>query len=104
MFFPFLFHIKRNGNKNLRASPDANSEILAVIPAGGIVTVLGETSVGDTIWYNVTYNGAQGWISQTVTILTTLTCPTNVPAPTFLPSTPTLTPTPTPSLSTIWCK
>lgn len=43
---------------NLRAGPNTSSQVLAVIPAGGVVTLTGQSSNG---FRSVSYNGISGW-------------------------------------------
>lgn len=68
---------------NLRTAPDAASDVLAVVPQGGIVIFLGESN---GIYAKVSYNDASGWVvaqylldgtgSVTPTTTTTTVVPT----------------------------
>jgi uncharacterized protein YgiM (DUF1202 family) len=48
-----------NVNLNLRSAPDYTGEVLAVIPAGGQVTLKGKQSYP---WDYVSYKGKKGWV------------------------------------------
>jgi len=50
-----------NYNLNLRAAPNTDSAILAVIPFGSTVAVAGRSEDGG--WWVVDYNGRWGWVS-----------------------------------------
>jgi uncharacterized protein YraI len=53
--------LETGSNLNLRREPDANSEVLAPIPAGTQVIVKSRTEDGN--WLNVTYEEQDGWIA-----------------------------------------
>lgn len=48
-----------NVNLNLRASPGYDGEVIAVIPAGGKMTLTGRQSYP---WVSVNYKGKKGWV------------------------------------------
>lgn len=71
---------------NLRAEPDLGGEVLALVPLGAILPVLGRDS--EALWLYVNYRGIEGWINST-----TYQRPPNVlslPDLTFDPNTPQL--------------
>lgn len=51
--------LRTNANLNLRSSPSRTAKILLVIPDGAIVTVVSGTPKSG--WYNIKYNGREGW-------------------------------------------
>ncbi|MBE2195916.1 MAG: DUF4397 domain-containing protein [Anaerolinea sp.] len=53
--------VNPGANLQLRRSPDAGSESLALIPAGSQVPVLGRNE--SATWFQVQYNGIEGWIN-----------------------------------------
>lgn len=81
-------------NLHLRRNPAADSESLALIPAGTQLVVEGVNDTGE--WYQVTYNGTTGWISNTYVSLTFNGRPYN-PAGLQVLATPTPTETPVPT-------
>lgn len=57
-----------NSNLNMRQNPTTSSSIIASIPSGSTIEVLGET-IGqkvssNSVWYKVKYNGKIGWVSS----------------------------------------
>jgi len=100
---------------NLRTSPDANADILAVIPQGSVVTWLNQVN---GIYAQVTYNDATGWVvaeylsdtAATATVTATSTAvvtetpattetATSTVAPTGTTTPETVTPTETPAIT-----
>ncbi|RMF81757.1 MAG: SH3 domain-containing protein [Chloroflexi bacterium] len=54
-------YVATQGQVNLRAAPDVNSALLAAVPAGEIISVLGVNPAHD--WYHVRLNNGQtGWM------------------------------------------
>ena len=81
-------------NLHLRRNPTSDSESLALIPAGTQLVVEGVNDTGE--WYQVTYNGTTGWISNTYVSLTYNGRPYDAAGLTVLATpTPTQTPEPT---------
>ncbi|MFN8375243.1 MAG: DUF4397 domain-containing protein [Anaerolineae bacterium] len=59
--------VNPGANLNLRRTPNSQGEVLAPIPAGSLLVVLGRTE--DTTWVEVSYEGQNGWVaSQYVTL------------------------------------
>lgn len=59
--------INPGANLNLRRTPNVQGEVLAPIPSGTILLVLGRTE--DSVWLEVSYEGQVGWVaSQYVTL------------------------------------
>ncbi len=81
-------------NLHLRRNPTSESESLALIPAGTQLVVEGVNDTGE--WYQVTYNGTTGWISNTYVSLTLNGRPYD-PAGLQVLATPTPTQTPVPT-------
>ena len=67
----------------LRTSPDLSATVLAVMPEGSIVNVLGGTQAADGyVWWQIQYGAQQGWAAnQFLTVLSA--------NPTPAPATPT---------------
>ena len=76
-------YVKTTANLNMRSGSSTAYGILAVIPSGTTVPVAGRASNG---WYQVTYNGKTGYVSNSYVSVVSSTPP---PAP----STPTVTQT-----------
>lgn len=56
----------QSSNLNMRAEPSTNAEVIARIPKGTRINILGE----DNGWYLISYNGRQGYVfSNFVTIV-----------------------------------
>ena len=54
----------------LRSTPSLSAPILAVMPEGSIVTLLGDTHTADgSIWRELTYEGMTGWAAAAYLIL-----------------------------------
>lgn len=91
--------IDPGANLHLRRNPDANSESLALIPAGARLVVGGRSSDGQ--WLSVTFEETQGWISSSFVRLTFNGAPTdliaipNISGVSDILALGTLTPTPT---------
>lgn len=50
---------------NLRSGPGTSSDVIAQIPAGGIVYVLeGPQCTAQYAWYRVEYQGLEGWVAE----------------------------------------
>ncbi|MEP6984079.1 MAG: DUF4397 domain-containing protein [Chloroflexota bacterium] len=60
--------LESGSNLNLRREADANSEVLAPIPAGTQVIVISRTEDGN--WLNVTYEDQDGWIAAKTDVAT----------------------------------
>jgi len=60
--------LESGSNLNLRREPDANSEVIAPIPAGTEVIVISRTEDGN--WLNVTYEEQEGWIAAKTDVAT----------------------------------
>ncbi len=60
--------LQSGSNLNLRREPDANSEVIAPIPAGTEVIVISRTEDGN--WLNVTYEEQEGWIAAKTDVAT----------------------------------
>ncbi len=60
--------LESGSNLNLRREPDANSEVIAPIPAGTQVIVTSRTADGN--WLNVTYEEQDGWIAAKTDVAT----------------------------------
>jgi uncharacterized protein YgiM (DUF1202 family) len=60
--------LNSGSNLNLRREPDANSEVIAPIPAGTQVIVISRTEDGN--WLNVTYEEQDGWIAAKTDVAT----------------------------------
>ena len=81
-------------NLHLRRNPTQDSESLALIPAGTQLVVEGVNDTGE--WYQVTFNGTTGWISNTYVSLTLNGRPYDAAQLQVLATpTPTQTPVPT---------
>lgn len=53
------------GSNNLRAAPETDAELVAVIPAGAAVSVTdGPVCANGYAWWQVTYNGHSGWTAE----------------------------------------
>jgi len=63
---------------NLRSGPDTSSSVLAVIPAGGVVTLTGQQSNG---FRSVSYNGVMGWAFEAYLSIGPATPPPTSTAP-----------------------
>jgi hypothetical protein len=89
------------GGANIRQSASTNAPVLTGLPGGASADVIGISP--DGTWYNVIYNGVNGWAAQSATVASG-TC-ANVPViappviPTAIPPTPapTVQAQPTPS-------
>lgn len=73
---------------NMRTGPGTNFPIIRVLPVGAFVTITGRTT--DRSWYQVVWNGEQGWVIerylrvscvQGVPVVNTPTAPAPTPAP-----------------------
>jgi len=60
--------LQAGSNLNLRREADANSEVIAPIPAGTEVIVISRTEDGN--WLNVTYEDQDGWIAAKTDVAT----------------------------------
>lgn len=57
--------VDQTGDLNLRATPGLFGTILAVIPAGAVVTLRGDEAYADGLTWNlVIYNGIVGWVAS----------------------------------------
>jgi uncharacterized protein YraI len=86
------------GSVNLRTGPGTNFPVILTMPPAVQVAVTGRNANGS--WYQVVFNGQQGWTSAEY-LLTS--CVGNVPVVNTpaLPTAPTPTPTPPPAQSDI---
>jgi len=57
---PEEMRVNSSDGLNLRAGPNTNERVLAVIPNNTTVKVIGRSSDGR--WVNVSYNGQNGWV------------------------------------------
>lgn len=48
-------------NLNLRRTPDVNAEVLAQIPSGTTLIIMGKTA--DDEWFETSFEGASGWVA-----------------------------------------
>jgi uncharacterized protein YraI len=79
---------------NLRSGPGTNYSVIAVIPPATQLPVTGRTS--DNAWYQVIFNGLQGWASASYLVTS---CMSNVPVISNPAPPPTAAPAPTPTPS-----
>ena len=78
--------VKTTANLNMRSGSSTAYGILATIPKGTTVPVVGRASNG---WYQVTYNGKTGYVSNSyVSVVSGTTTP--APAPSVPSTTQTL--------------
>jgi len=58
--------VKSSDTLNLRSKPGIKSAVVTRIPADAdSISLLGEkTSIGETVWVNINWQGKQGWVSQ----------------------------------------
>lgn len=79
---------------NLRSGPGTNYSVIAVIPPATQLLVTGRTS--DNAWYQVIFNGLQGWAAASYLMTS---CMSSVPVITNPAPAPTAAPAPTPTPS-----
>lgn len=52
--------VTSGGNLNMRSAPSASASVIATIPNGSTVTILGESGN----WYQISFGGRTGWASK----------------------------------------
>jgi SH3 domain-containing protein len=81
----------RNGRVNVRSAPSTSNSILGQLTANATLPVTGK--LRDSSWYQVSFNGIEGWISGSVIRLggqcSGVPIVSSSPAPTSAPANPT---------------
>ena len=73
------------GTVNMRTGPGTNNPIITVVPINVFVNITGRNA--DRSWYQVVFNGQQGWVSaQFLRVSCVQSVPVVTPAPAPTPS------------------
>ena len=54
---------------NVRTGPGTNNSIVTTLDRGDSITIIGEGTASDGLWYNITYSGGSGWVRSDFVII-----------------------------------